>query len=153
MGLLLSIAGTVACGEAQDSQEPAPVVSPNQGGDPALLDQSTTQTSPDRRFSIQYAPLPDPIPLNDYFELSLEIKGLEGDPPGEDWIVQVDADMPGHNHGMNTQPQVFPLGQGRYRVEGMLFHMPGHWQLFIDVGEREDSLSRTVFHVFLEHGG
>ena len=42
--------------------------------------------------------------------------------------VQVDAWMPAHRHGMNYQPVVKPLGGGRYRAEGLMFHMPGEWE-------------------------
>ena len=43
--------------------------------------------------------------------------------------VQVDAWMPAHRHGMNYKPTVVPLGGGRYRAEGLLFHMAGEWEL------------------------
>jgi hypothetical protein len=35
------------------------------------------------------------------------------------------------------------LGNGRYRVDGMVFHMPGRWELVIDVraGEESERLS------------
>lgn len=45
--------------------------------------------------------------------------------PGE---LLVDAWMPEHRHGMNYRPSVTALGDGRYRAEGLLFHMPGRWE-------------------------
>jgi len=42
--------------------------------------------------------------------------------------VQLDAWMPAHRHGMNYAPSVTALGGGRYRAEGLLFHMPGEWE-------------------------
>jgi hypothetical protein len=42
--------------------------------------------------------------------------------------VRVDAWMPAHRHGMNYAPAVQALGGGRYRAEGLLFHMPGEWE-------------------------
>jgi len=42
--------------------------------------------------------------------------------------VQLGAWMPAHRHGMNYAPGVKALGGGRYRAEGLLFHMPGEWE-------------------------
>jgi hypothetical protein len=47
--------------------------------------------------------------------------------------LRVDARMPEHRHGMNYRPTVAATGAGRYRAEGLLFHMPGRWQLLFDV--------------------
>ena len=47
----------------------------------------------------------------------------------------VEGWMPGHGHGMLRQSEVDDLGDGRYRVRGMLFHMPGVWDLRIKVIE------------------
>ena len=43
------------------------------------------------------------------------------------------ATMPEHRHGMNYRPLITPLGSGRFRVEGMMFHMAGHWQLAFEI--------------------
>ena len=47
--------------------------------------------------------------------------------------VGFDAWMPAHRHGMNSRPSVKPMGSGRWRAEGFLFHMPGRWQFTFDV--------------------
>jgi len=41
--------------------------------------------------------------------------------------------MPEHKHGMNYAPTLKSNGDGRYRVEGLLFHMPGNWEVAFDV--------------------
>ena len=41
--------------------------------------------------------------------------------------------MPQHGHGMNRVPEVRALAGGRFRVEGLFFHMPGRWELYFDV--------------------
>ena len=51
-------------------------------------------------------------------------------PPKE---VRVDAWMPDHRHGMNYRPSLKPLGDGRYRAEGLMFHMPGRWEFLFEV--------------------
>ncbi|MEY2807990.1 MAG: hypothetical protein RIR65_2407 [Planctomycetota bacterium] len=49
--------------------------------------------------------------------------------------LSVDADMPEHLHGMNRVPKVARQADGSFLVEGMLFHMPGRWDLHFDVHE------------------
>lgn len=46
----------------------------------------------------------------------------------------VDAWMPSHQHGMNYDPEIEALGEGRYSVTNMVYHMPGLWQLTITLG-------------------
>jgi cytochrome c peroxidase len=41
--------------------------------------------------------------------------------------------MPEHRHGMNYAPAVKALGPGRWRAEGLMFHMPGRWELTFEV--------------------
>lgn len=61
-------------------------------------------------------------------------------------LQKVDATMPEHRHGMNYRPRITPLGDGRFRVEGMMFHMAGHWQLVFEVqaGKEAARLSDDV---------
>ena len=62
---------------------------------------------------------------------------VAGAPPSADvsWTLRVEGWMPGHGHGMLRQAVVDELGDGRYRVRGMLFHMPGLWELRVLVIE------------------
>ena len=100
-------------------------------------------------FLVDYAPDPDPIRLNEPFELALQVH-LAAEParPVVGAQVFVSAWMPDHEHGMVRQPETVELGGGAYRARGMLFHMPGHWEVRVDViaGGRPE---RTVFHVDL----
>jgi hypothetical protein len=54
-------------------------------------------------------------------------------PPAVVTAVRVDAHMPEHRHGMNYRPSISARGNGLYVAEGLLFHMPGRWQLTFDV--------------------
>ena len=77
---------------------------------------------------------PDPFPLNELFSLEATVE--EGcDPPRRpvSASLRVDAAMPQHRHGMNTDAVVTPLGGGRFRAQGLLLHMPGRWELDLDV--------------------
>jgi hypothetical protein len=47
--------------------------------------------------------------------------------------LRVDAWMPEHRHGMNYRPSLKALGGGRYRAEGLLFHMPGRWEFMFEL--------------------
>ena len=56
---------------------------------------------------------------------------------------RIDAVMPAHGHGMNYRAGVSEIREGVYLAEGMLFHMPGSWQVVIDfehAGQRRRAL-------------
>jgi hypothetical protein len=63
--------------------------------------------------------------------------------------LRVDAQMPAHRHGMNYRARVTPQGDGRYRAEGLLFHMPGEWQFVFDL-ERPGGTERLTAAVTAE---
>jgi hypothetical protein len=71
------------------------------------------------------------------------------EPPGAVTAVRVDAQMPEHRHGMNYRPTVSARGTGLYVAEGLLFHMPGRWQLLFEV-ERADRRERLEAEIRLE---
>lgn len=59
--------------------------------------------------------------------------------PAQAQVLRIDATMPEHRHGMNYRPSVKALGDGRWRAEGLLWHMAGRWELAVEVesnGER-----------------
>ena len=70
-------------------------------------------------------------------------------PPAAVTAVRVDAQMPEHRHGMNYRARVSAKGDGLYVAEGLLFHMPGRWQLLFDV-ERGGRTERLEAEVVLE---
>ena len=54
--------------------------------------------------------------------------------------IELAGGMPDHNHGLPTNPQVTrDLGDGRYLLEGMRFHMPGRWVLRFSIDARPGS--------------
>ncbi len=82
-----------------------------------------------------FATLPWPVPVGRPFALDIAVcapMGVSPDAPlgaAAPRLLRLDADMPAHRHGMNYRPGITPLGGGRYRAEGLLFHMPGTWRL------------------------
>jgi len=48
--------------------------------------------------------------------------------------VSIDATMPAHKHGMNYKPDIKEIETGsKYKASGMFFHMPGQWQISVDI--------------------
>ncbi|MGH6952870.1 MAG: hypothetical protein ACREGL_01710 [Alphaproteobacteria bacterium] len=70
-------------------------------------------------------------------------------PAGAAGGLLVDAYMPAHRHGMNYRPRVLRKDNGTYMAEGLLFHMPGQWQLRFDV-ERGGRTERLSYDIELE---
>ena len=54
----------------------------------------------------------------------------------EHLALAIDARMPHHRHGMLVQPTVVRTGPGTFRAEGLMLHMPGYWELYLDVVHR-----------------
>jgi len=52
---------------------------------------------------------------------------------GTDLEVLVDARMPAHFHGMNRVPKITRGTGNTWKAEGLLFHMSGHWELYVDI--------------------
>jgi cytochrome c peroxidase len=95
---------------------------------PALAcNEGTRLQSP--RFVVAYKS--EPIEVAKHFALEIEVCPKAGQPSPE--AVKVDAHMPEHRHGMNYAPTLKALGPGRWRAEGLMFHMPGRWELVFEV--------------------
>lgn len=62
--------------------------------------------------------------------------------------IKIDAVMPDHRHGMNYKPSIKSLGDGRFRADGMMFHMPGRWEFQFDV-EGKDGNERLTSSMVL----
>jgi hypothetical protein len=77
---------------------------------------------------------PAPLPLAEFFALDFAVCARDGRTVAS---PRVDATMPAHGHGMNYRPSITALGDGRFRADGLLLHMPGQWQLTFDVGGGE----------------
>ena len=84
------------------------------------------------RYALAYRTQPAQIAVGEHFAVEFRVcaKGGAALPSA----VRVDAWMPEHRHGMNYRAGVSALGGGRFRAEGLLFHMPGRWEFVFDVG-------------------
>jgi hypothetical protein len=94
-------------------------------------------------YMIAFRPEPMRIELGQPFALLFNVCTKSNNPAE---LVAVDAQMPEHKHGMNYRPTIVAMGSGRYRVEGMVFHMPGRWEITFDVraGEESERLSHEL---------
>lgn len=105
---------------------------------PASAPAETTElTDSNKRFQIKFRPDPFPIEAGKPFLLHVEVglNPIHSPYSMEGPSLNVDAAMPEHRHGMNTQPRVTQAGPGKYEVKGMLLHMSGRWELYFDVVE------------------
>lgn len=137
--LALCAAACLSACAGNDTRTPEPVLS---------------QTMPARAtnaggYYVVIAPTPYPPPLNRVFELEVRVfrdAAMTTPAAGESLSVIADADMPAHGHGMNLVPRTRRIGNGIFRVTGMLFHMPGYWEISIDV-VKDATRERAIFEV------
>jgi hypothetical protein len=94
----------------------------------------TELTSNDGAWKVVYK-VDDPgIRRGEPFDLDAWVFGPDdASKPRADVSLAVDAAMPQHGHGMNRVPKIEKLPDGGFRAEGLLFHMPGKWELYFDV--------------------
>ena len=83
------------------------------------------------KYTVAYTTSPAPIVVGQHFSLDLAVCAKGGVPAPQS--VRIDASMPEHRHGMNYRPSLQPLGSGVWRVEGLLWHMAGRWELRLEV--------------------
>ena len=83
------------------------------------------------RYSVKFRPVPAKIAVGQHFSLELAVCSNGGAPPPD--AVEVDAQMPEHRHGMNYKASIKPGASGRYRADGLMFHMPGRWEIIFEL--------------------
>jgi hypothetical protein len=103
-----------------------------------------TQRVAGARYEIAFVPVPAPIEAGRHFALDIVVCAAPGVAPPQ--ALRVDAVMPEHRHGMNYRAAVVARDGGIYRADGLMFHMPGRWDLIFDVvaGERSERLVATT---------
>jgi hypothetical protein len=97
-------------------------------------------TSRSGNFRLRHSSNLDPLAINRIHNWVLEVETADGKPVA-DARISVVGGMPDHDHGLPTQPQVTRyLGDGKYLLEGMRFHMPGDWEILVTIetpGQRD----------------
>ncbi|MCA3072781.1 MAG: FixH family protein [Rhodocyclaceae bacterium] len=82
-------------------------------------------------YTIAWRADPQKIPVGRHFSVDILVCAKAGAAVAT--AVAIDARMPSHGHGMNYKPTLKPVGENRYRAEGLMFHMPGQWEMVFDL--------------------
>ncbi len=110
----------------------------------------TAASSEGDSFYVTYAMIGDEVVVNDDFDLTVTVHdGADVTTLLADATVVVDAGMPAHGHGMNVVPTVTANGDGTFAVEGMRYHMPGHWEMVVTV-TRGETVEDAIFDFMVE---
>jgi len=70
------------------------------------------------------------------FDMHITFEMSDGSAVPGGVLMDADAYMPQHFHGMNVTPREVPTGRGAYDIEGMVFHMVGRWEVYLDLTRR-----------------
>ena len=128
--LVLPCCALLTCGCSRAPRETEPQVRAVDTRGAALR-----ATSNAGRFVAEVTPLAPEVPLNEHFAVELALYGADGTTPYTPQLVTLDARMEEHEHGMLRDVALRELAPGRYRADGLLFHMVGVWQFHVDVTE------------------
>jgi len=102
---------------------------------PDDFDESTGKTT-ESGIDVSYTTDPEAPVESDEFSVIITHSGGT--------ITTVDATMPSHGgHGMNVSPELDDDGQGTVVANPFQFHMPGHWELFVQL-ETDDGEVETI---------
>ncbi len=85
------------------------------------------------RAGLAYRALPFKIAVGKHFSLVMAVCANAGAPLPASVNVNVDAQMPGHRHGMNYKPIIHREAAGRYRADGCMLHVPGRWNVIFEL--------------------
>jgi hypothetical protein len=117
---------------APAAAEPAPADESGAAATEPVGPSWTSIASNDGSYRVAYRTEPAEIPLNEPFTVHTAVFDAANGAPVE-VTLDVDARMPAHRHGMVRAPAQVRNDDGTFTTTGMLFHMPGDWQLYFDV--------------------
>ncbi|MDW6020383.1 FixH family protein [Mesorhizobium sp. BAC0120] len=96
---------------------------------PPVLDLSRSKPSEKGLYTVSIEPEGGQVRQGELQSWLVTLTSKAGTPV-ENARMTVDGGMPEHHHGLPTSPAMTAtLGPGKYRVEGVKFHMGGWWQL------------------------
>ena len=112
------------------------------------IEYPTTVLSENERYEVSYDTTPSPIPLNEEFSIWLTIVEKETNTEVIAGInVDINAEMPNHDHGMSQTPVTSQMDDGRFMSEGMFFQMPGYWHILTWITDETGAIEKTIFEV------
>ena len=84
-------------------------------------------------YLVSCVPSLEPLAINRMHQWLVRITDARGVAVA-DAAIEVSGGMPAHDHGLPTAPRVTAyLGEGRYLLEGVKFHMAGAWELVVNI--------------------
>ena len=109
-------------------------------GDSTLPDDFDDSTEKTTESGIVVSYTTDPAALVESDEFSVIITHSGGT------VIEADATMPSHGgHGMNVYPELDDDGAGTVVASPFQFHMPGYWELFIQLENAEGQVETVRF--------
>jgi hypothetical protein len=108
----------------------------------AQAGSSAVRMSRSGAFKVRYSSELQPPVINRIHNAVLHLATRDGEAVAGARI-SISGGMPEHDHGLPTQPEVTRyLGDGRYLIEGLRFHMQGAWELLItiDANGKQDTV-------------
>ena len=118
-----------AAATEQPGASAAPAQSPVQPWSAAQATPSNAGT-----YIIRVTPAPASIPQGEVFALEVWVFDANNpEQPAADVLLNVDADMPEHGHGLPRRPSLEQRGPGHFIASGLRLHMPGNWEIYFDI--------------------
>ena len=106
------------------------------------------QASEHGAFQVGYQSTGDAVPINQIHTWLVRVESSTGEPV-TNAEISISGGMPAHQHGLPTAPRMTrDLGDGTYLIEGMKFHMPGHWRIEVLVTS-PTTTETTAFDLYL----
>ena len=133
--------GLCACGSGGEDS----AVHHHGSGIPADANFSNEAVTEGGTWTVTYQTTPEAIALSENFSLLVSVSTEEG--PADGASLALEGSMPAHDHAMNTDPIVTPNGDGTFTVDGMLFHMTGHWRIDVNIESPGQPAERAWFDI------
>lgn len=107
---------------------------------PCSTDNHTTHAMVFSSEDFEILAIPDPVKIEvgTEFGLNIYLCGTE-----DIEISKVDARMPKHGHGMNYAPKLEAGSKAHVSAKPLLFHMPGLWEIAINVKSQSGNQTLT----------
>ena len=110
----------------------------------ACAQQPISGYSTNETYWVELESSPAPIPFNEEFSLTVSVYKTDKSTPFDSTLnIDIDAQMPEHDHGMNQRPITEPTNSGIV-ADGFLFHMTGDWTFDLSIEVEGEPQSREV---------
>jgi hypothetical protein len=98
---------------------------------PCAGDMKDARRAESGAYAVAYRLSPANPGVSRHFAVEVAVCAKDGAPEPDG--LRLDARMPAHGHGMNYVAKITALGGGRFRADGLMFHMPGRWEFAFEI--------------------